>query len=223
MTGSEGERRNGFFGVIVRPRSYLNILYLLLGLPLGTLYFTVLVTGLSLGIGLMVLALIGIPILIGLWYVVHAFLQLERALAVGLVGVDVPPIDPLPTWPGGLWRHFKHFMGHAPTWKGIVYLLLWFPVGIATFTVAVTLVSTSLAMTFAPVYMWAGDDVTWGSWTFDPFWWSFLLVPVGIVLGFASLHVMNALATMCAKWTSWSIGSHEPTERPTPLTHQYAS
>ncbi len=223
MHAQEPTGRNGFFGVIIRPRSYLNLLYLLLGLPLGTLYFTVLVTGFSLGIGLMVLALIGIPILIGLWYVVHAFMQLERAMAVGMVGVDVAPVDPLPAWPGGLWRHFKHFMGHAPTWKGIGYLLLRFPAGITTFTVAVTLVSTALGMTFSPVYSWTSDDLTWGSWTFDPFWWSFLLVPVGIVLVFVSLHVMNGLATACARWTRWSVGGHEPTEKPAPTIEQQAA
>ncbi len=214
MTDDVMGGRTGFFGVITRRRSYLNLLYLLLGLPLGTLYFTVLVTGFSLGLGLMVLALIGIPILIGLWYVVNAFMQLERAAAVGLVGVDMPPVDPLPKWPGGLWQHFKDLMGHTPTWKGIVYLLLRFAVGVATFTIAVTLVATSLGMTFAPVYMWTSDDLTWGSWTFDPFWWSFLLVPVGIVLTFVSLHVMNALATVCAQWTRWSIGGTEPTDVP---------
>jgi hypothetical protein len=215
--------RSGFFGVILRPRSYLDVLYLLVGLPLGIAYFTVLVTGFSLGIGLMVVALVGIPILIGLWYVVHAFLQLERGLAVGMVGVDIPPIDPLPRWPGGLWRHFKHFMAHGPTWRGVAYLLLRFPAGVATFTIAVTLVSTSLAMTFAPVYTWTSDDVTWGSWTFDPFWWSFLLIPVGIILVFASLHVMNALATLCARWTSWSIGGHETGDLPAPNVHRFAA
>ncbi len=223
MNAQGGEGRDGFFGVIVRPRSHLNLLYLLLGLPLGTLYFTVLVTGFSLGIGLMVLALIGIPILIGLWYVVHVFMQLERAMAVGMVGVDIAPIDPPPAWPGGLWRHFKRCMGHAPTWKGIAYLLLRFPVGIATFTTAVTFIATSLAMTFAPVYTWTADDQTWGSWTFDPFWWSFLAIPVGIVLVFVSLHLMNALATVCAKWTRWSIGGHQSTELPAPTIDQIAA
>jgi len=119
--------------------------------------------------------------------------------------------------------HFKHFMGHAPTWKGIAYLLLRFPAGIATFTIAVTLVATSLAMTFAPTYAWTSDDVTWGSWTFDAFWWSFLLVPVGIALVFVSLHLMNALATACAKWTRWSIGRPQPTEPAAPTIHRYAA
>jgi hypothetical protein len=215
--------RGGFFGVIIRPRSYLSILYLLLGLPLGTLYFTVLVTGFSLGMGLMVVALVGIPILIGLWYLTHAFLLMERSLAVGMIGVDVAPIDPLPAWSGGLWRHFKRFMGHVPTWKGIGYLLLRFPVGVATFTIAVTLASTSVAMAFAPVYMWVSDDVVWGGWSFDPFWWSFLLVPVGVVLTFVSLHVMNALAAACGAWTRWSIGGEELTELPAPVSDQLAA
>lgn len=223
MNDPDERGRNGFFGVIIRPRSYLSILYLLLGLPLGTTYFTILVTGFSLGLGLMVLALIGIPILIGLWYVVQACLQLERAMAVGLVRVDIEPVDPLPAWPGGLWRHFKRFMGHVPTWKGIVYLLLRFPAGIATFTIAVTLVSTSVAMAFAPAYMWTSDDLTWGSWTFDPFWWSFLLIPVGLVLIFVSLHVMNALAVVCARWTRWSVGGHRAAELPAPTIHRHAA
>ena len=37
-----------FFGVVARSRSYRSIAYLVLGLPLGTVWFTVLVTGLSL-------------------------------------------------------------------------------------------------------------------------------------------------------------------------------
>jgi hypothetical protein len=223
MTDRTTGERAGFFSVIARPRTYLNLLYLLLGLPLGTLYFTVIVTGLSLGLGLMVVALIGIPILIGLWYVVNAFLQLERSMAVGMVGVDMPPVDPLPAWSGRLWPYFKSFMGHVPTWKGTVYLLLRFPVGIATFTIAVTLVATSLSMAFAPAYWWVSDDLTWGSWTFDPFWWSFLLVPVGFVLTFASLHLTNALATACAWWTRWSIGGRRPTELPAPTVEQLAA
>ncbi|MDX2379749.1 MAG: sensor domain-containing protein [Acidimicrobiia bacterium] len=215
--------KTGCFGVIAQPQSYLNLLYLLLGLPLGTLYFTVLVTGFSLGISLMLLALLGIPILIGLWYVVHAFMQLERAMAVGMVGASIEPVAPLPAWPGGLWTHFKNFMGHTPTWKGIGFLLLRFPAGIATFTIAVTLVSVSLAMTFAPVYMWTSDNLTWGSITFDPFWWSFLLVPIGVVLVFVSLHIMDALATVCAQWAGWSVGGHQLDEAPATTIHHHAA
>ena len=206
MDRPSNDHPGGFFGVIARPRSYLNLLYLLLGLPLGTLYFTVLVTGFALGAGLMVVALVGIPILIGLWYVVHAFMRFERSLAVGMLGELIPPVARVPRWPGGLWTHFKNLVGHRPTWRGIQYLFLRFPVGVATFTIAVTLVAVSVGMAFGPTYLWASDPVTWGSVTFDPFPWSFLLVPVGVVSVFVSLHVINAIARACGRWARWSLG-----------------
>src|SRR4030065_435704 len=45
-------------------RTYAVLAYLLLGLPLGILDFTVVVTGLSVGLG-MVVTLVGIPLLVG--------------------------------------------------------------------------------------------------------------------------------------------------------------
>lgn len=195
-----------FFGVIAKPQSYRNILYLLLGLPLGTLYFTALVTGGSVGLSMLVVALLGIPILIGLWYVIRGFMAFERGLAVGLLDVEIAPLPPAPPVTGGLWQRFKALWADRPTWLGISYLLLRFPVGVATFTVAVTLVSTSLGLAFAPTYAWTNDEQTWGSWTFDPFPWSFALIPVGIVLVFVSLHVMNAIAAACARWARASLG-----------------
>jgi len=81
-----------FFSVIANPRSYLNILYLPLGLPLGTLSFTVLVTGFSVGLSMLVVALLGIPILIGFWYVVRGLMSLERGVAIGLLDEDIASI-----------------------------------------------------------------------------------------------------------------------------------
>ncbi|MDJ0768234.1 MAG: sensor domain-containing protein [Ilumatobacter sp.] len=198
------DRSTGFFGVIAEPASYGSILYLLLGLPLGTLYFSVIVTGVSLGIGLMPLALIGIPIIIGQWYVNRAFMHIERGLAAGLLQLDIDKVPPVPAWPGGLWRHFKAVMADKVGWRGMLYLLLRFPVGVFTFSLAVTLVSTSLGMTFAPTYMWTSNDIEWFGWDVDPFPWSFALVPIGIVLTFVSLHLMNALARACGRWTQWT-------------------
>ena len=203
---SGADARTGFFGVIAKAQSYLNIVYLLLGLPLGTLYFTLLVTGFSVGVSLIVIALLGIPLLIGLWYVVRGVMVFERGLASTLLDVDMGPIPPLPSVDGGLWTRFKAFMSDGPTWRGIQFLLLRFPAGVATFTISVTAISVSVGLAFAPVYMWTSDDVTWGPWTFDPFPWSFALVPIGILLVFVSLHAMNALAAACGRWAKWSLG-----------------
>ena len=209
---ADGQAHSGASGLVpgsrvtAKAQSYLNIVYLLLGLPLGTLYFTLLVTGFSVGVSLIVIALLGIPILIGLWYVVRGVMVFERGLASTLLDIEIGPIPALPSVDGGLWSRFKAFMSDGPTWRGIQFLLLRFPAGVATFTIAVTLISVSVGLAFAPVYMWSSDDVTWGSRTFDPFPWSFALVPIGILLVFVSLHAMNALAAACGRWAKWSLG-----------------
>jgi len=201
---------NGFWVVAVKGQSYRNILYLLLGLPLGILYFTVLVTGASVGLGLLVLALVGIPLLIGLWYVIRGLMNFERGLAIVLLDVDIAPIQAAPPVSGGLWNRFVALWSDRGTWRGIQYLLFRFPAGIATFTIAVTLTATSLAMAFAPTYMWTSDNLTWADRTFDPFPWSFALVPAGIALFFVSLHVMNALAAVSGRWVRYSLGDTFP-------------
>ena len=198
-------RPTGFFRVIAEPRSYANILYLLLGLPLGVLYFTWIVTGVSLAIGLTPLMLLGIPLTIVLWYVNRAFMRIERGLAVGLLGEQIEAVEPVPPWPGGLWRHFKACIADGYGWRGMLYLLLRFPVGVFTFTLAVTLVSTSLGLAFAPTWMWTSDNIEMFGRDVDPFPWSFVCVPIGVILTFASLHLMNALAGACGRWTRWSL------------------
>ena len=196
----------GFFGVIKEPRSYRTIIFLLLGLPLGTFYFTVLVTGVSVGVSMLIVALLGIPILIGLWYVVRGFMHFERTLAMNLLEVDIAPIAPVPQSSGGLWTRFKTLMADQPTWRGFWYLLLRFVAGVATFTIAVTLIAVSLGLAFGPTFSWASDDLDWFGWTIDPFPWSFAAVPVGIVLVFVSFHVMNAVADLCGRWARASLG-----------------
>ena len=98
---------------------------------------------------------------------------------------------------------FSRVIANPQSYRNVVYLLLGlrssilllrFPAGVATFTVAITLIATSLGLAFAPTYTWTSDDFTWASRTFDPFPWSFALVPMGLLMVFASLHLMNALA-----------------------------
>ncbi|MGD0998741.1 MAG: sensor domain-containing protein, partial [Thermoleophilia bacterium] len=74
-----------FFGIVVRPQSWLNLLYLGLAFPLGLFYFVFLTVCLSVGISLVIIW-VGIFIL-GLtaacWW---AFAAFERSLADGLLG-----------------------------------------------------------------------------------------------------------------------------------------
>ena len=197
-------KKRGFFGVVAEPRSYLNIVYLLLAFPLGTFYFVFLVTGLSLGFGL-IITLVGIPILLlvlsGSW----VLCRFERQVAITLLNEDIPLSVSGPA-SGGLWSRVKALLKDRVTWTGVLYLFLKFPLGIVTFTIAVTLIAVTVGLLAAPTYMWTSDPLVWGSWSFDPFPWSWILTIIGIPMVFISLHLLNAIAVVFGRMTRVMLG-----------------
>ena len=196
--------RPGFFGAIVDPQSYLNIVYLLLALPLGILYFSFLVTGLSLGAGLLI-TLAGIPILLFVLAGSSVLCKLERVLAVRLLKLDIPT-RPGKAVSGGLWSRTKALLSDRLTWKGMLYLLFKFPIGVATFAIAVTLLALSIGFVFAPAYMWASEPLVWGGLVLSPYPWAWALTAIGIPLVFVSLRVLNAMATGLGDMTRAMLG-----------------
>lgn len=189
-----------FFGVVTRPQTYRNLAYLLLALPLGTVWFTVLVTGVSVGTSLLVLALLGIPLLLAMWYVVRAFANAERAVANGLLGTQIGLAPMAGGVSGNLWVRLRATSSERARWRELGFLLLRFPAGIATFTAAVTALTVPLAVAYAPIaarYVDEGDR-TYGAES--P--WAWLLIPAGVLGLFLALHLMNALARACARWAT---------------------
>jgi hypothetical protein len=184
--------RPGFFRAVADSQSYLNILYLLLALPLGILYFAFLVSGFSLGAGLLV-TLAGIPVLLFVLAGSSVLSRLERMLAVKLLKVDVPN-PPKFVGPKGLWQRVKARFSDRLIWRETLYLLFKFPVGVFAFTVAVTLLAVSIGFTFAPVYMWASDPLTWGGMVLSPYPWAWILMVIGIPMFFISVNLLNAVA-----------------------------
>jgi len=197
-------KRRGFFGVVIDPQSYLNIIYLLLAFPLGIFYFVFLVTGLSVGFG-MIITLLGIPILLLVLIGSRALCVFERKLTISMLNEDISPYSVLPT-SEGLWPRLKALLTNRSTWTGVFYLLLKFPVGIASFTIVVTLVSVSIGLIGAPAWAWASDPVTWFGWTFDPLPYSPLFVLLGIVSMFISLHLMNITAIASGRLARLMLG-----------------
>ena len=206
MNASRGP---GFLGSVAHRQTYFNIAYPLLGLPLGTAYFVFLVTGISVGFGLIVIG-VGFPILAlvlaGSW----AMCQFERVLAISLLNEDIPPVarqdasgqgesgDPSLSSGErlfiGAWRRLKAHLTNRLTWTGMFYLLLRFPLGIGTFTMAVTLISVTIALVGAPFYYWVGDGIDMGIWQVDKLWEALIVTLVGIPVLFISLYIMNATA-----------------------------
>jgi len=194
---------NGLFGVVTNPQSYMNIVYLLLAFPLGTFYFVFLVTGLSLGFGLSI-TLLGIPllglVLGGSW----ALCRFERGAAIAMLKVGIPAGSPR-SESKGLWSRVKALLKDGMTWTGMLYLFLKFPLGIATFTIVVTLMAVTLALLAAPIlYLYADIDLV--IWYVDTLPEAFALTLIGIVMLFISMHLMNGMAYLSGRLARASLG-----------------
>ena len=200
-----------FIGVIAEPQSYLNIIYLLLGLPLGIAYFVFLVTGVSVGFGLLVIW-VGVPILalvlLGAW----AMCRFERVLTITLLKEDIPRVARVDTSRQaesslgaeervliGAWRRLKAHLSDRLTWLGILYLLLRFPLGIGSFVMAVVLISVTGSLLGAPAYYWVDEGIDLGIWQVDVLWEAILLTLAGIPAFFATLNLLNGAAFLSGK------------------------
>ncbi len=187
-----------FFGVVRRPETWLGILFNWLAFPLGLFYFVFLVTGLSLGVGLVVVW-VGIPILLvvaGAWWLFGAF---ERLQARYLLRADVPPAPREWEHVEGIWAKLKAHFGSAATWKDLVYLLAKLPFGIVSTTLLVT--GAAMAFWFAAMPFFSVFDVPVinGTWV-PPLWFGLICLPLGVLVFFVALHVLNAWSWVCARW-----------------------
>ena len=132
-----------------RASTGLGLLHLLLSLPLGILWFTMITTLASLGLGTLV-TLVGIPVLGLLGVLILAAARLERARAGLLLAARVE--DPHRRLGGlPLGRRILARLAEPALWRDVLYLLLRLPVGILTFTLAITLVAVPLSLLTAPI------------------------------------------------------------------------
>ena len=151
---------------VVAARTWRETAYLLLDLVVGVAGFTFVVTGLSLGVGLLI-TLIGVPILVLTLLGCRGAAWLERRRA-RLLDLDLPDPRPL-DGTGSFLRRASRPLVDGVAWRSAAYLVLMLPVGIVTFTVAVTVWTTALGLLTLPIYAWSlphggpqfGDTYYW--------------------------------------------------------------
>lgn len=129
--------------------------HLLLNLPLGVLYFTVLAVGLSLGAGLLI-TLVGIPILIGMGWVVRTLADVERARLNAFLATTLraPHREPAPET--GWVARLAAIAKDPATWRDFLYLALRLPIGIVTFATMIAAWAITMALLLSPVSYWLG-------------------------------------------------------------------
>jgi hypothetical protein len=190
-----------FFGVVIEPRAWGALLYLLFTLATGIIYFTWAVTGISLSLSLLIL-IIGIPIA-GLFILsTRGLALLEGRMVEALLGIRMPHRPLFSPKDKGIWAKFKSLLTDKYTWFSMVYMLLQLPLGITYFTVFITLISMSLALVAAPIWSWAlnlpmvtnnGTQYILNGWV-TPF-----LTVAGVILFFATLHLAKVIGSLHGK------------------------
>jgi uncharacterized membrane protein len=194
---ANGKTYPGFFGVFSDPRAWGGLVFMLISLATGTLYFSWAVIGLSTSLGVMVL-IIGIPVAILFLLSFRGIAFLEGRLVEALLGERMPRrasfTDSSLPW----MERLKLLLTGKSTWLSWIYMILMLPLGIIYFTLAVTLVSLALAFIAAPVAAIFFDlpvmMIDSGEFYWElPTYLTPLLSILGIALATGTMHI--------ARWT----------------------
>jgi len=203
-----------FFSVVASGQTYLNYIYLFLAFPLGLIYFIFLVVGISVGLATIIIwvgLLILLMVIAGWWLLAG----LERVMAISLLRVDIPTMStPRSDKAQTSLEKLGAFLSNPVTWKGLVFLLAKFPLGIVSFVVLVTLTAITIVLITAPltftfiqpeVWLWGGNV-----WRIDTLGEALIGSVVGVLLFFLSLHIFNALAWVSGKFAQVMLGNPQP-------------
>jgi uncharacterized membrane protein len=198
-----------FFGVIVDPRTYGALFYMLLSFATGTVYFTVVTTGLSLSIPLLIL-IIGVPLLVLFLGLIRVLSLVEGRIVEVLLGERMPR-RPLYTQRDKGWvERIKEMFTDLRTWTAMLYFLLMMPLGIAYFTIVLVGLIVPLVFMAAPIAVWTGiadvqtdsngwlflGDAGYGITTNLQMWQLPVLLVTGFLLFFATLHLAKGIGKL---------------------------
>jgi len=217
---------NNLLAITWQSRTYLRVLYLFLAFPLGVLYFTLLAALFSIGLGTALIAGIGIAALLLAAACSYGFANLERLLALHLLGVKVGPMA-LPGPPAATYRdRFRRHVTNPVTWKSLGFLMLEFPFGVLTFSLVLILFSLCLGFLLYPLaylfdnYLYNRLGSLQGGEIFpgipinghnDPNVFAFLCLftIAGVPLLVGSLHLLNGLGLAWGRFAQLMLGVDE--------------
>lgn len=139
-----------FFGVVYDPRAWGALLYMIISMITGIVYFTWVITGLYLSIGLLIL-IIGVPVAYFFLLSYRGIALVEGRIIEGLLGVRMPR-RPIISNPNSKWRdRAKALFKDGRTWLTVLYMFIMLPLGVIYFSIAIVLFALSLDFIAAPI------------------------------------------------------------------------
>ncbi|MEV5736634.1 sensor domain-containing protein [Streptomyces sp. NPDC052292] len=152
----DGERRHRLPAALRAPveaRSWRELGYVLLGLPVAVVLFCWTVTMVSLGAGLLI-TFLGIPVLAAGLAGCRGFGVLERTRARALLRVEVADPEPLRTAKPGAFAWMGAVLKSGASWRHLLYALVQFPWAVFSFVVAVTFWTAGWSLLTYPLWFW---------------------------------------------------------------------
>lgn len=175
-------------------RTWLATTHLVLDLPVGVLWGTLVVALVAASVGLLPMALIGGALLIATLAGSQLAARAERARTRLLLGTEPPVSRPFPrTWTGWI-----RLLVDGRAWLACLYAVVLLPLGILNATVAVTGWALVLAGLTSQAWAWLlpTHDVTIGSWAVAGEPVVILTTTLAIMLGFVMPSVVRGLAAI---------------------------
>lgn len=146
----------GFVRVLRAPvegRTWREFGYLVLGLPLSLLYFSLAITGVSLGAGLLV-TFLGIPVLAGVLAMCRGFGRVERGRARAMLGLDIAEPAPVRARKRGPLAAMGALLKSGSAWRHALYCVIHLPWAVFAFTLALVFWAYGWAFLLYPVWFW---------------------------------------------------------------------
>ncbi len=210
--GSSRSTLARFFGVIVDPRAYGALVYMILALATGIFYFTWVTTGVSLSIGMMIL-IIGIPLALLFLGSVRGIAFVEAYIVKTLLGANIPVSERVKPEGNKFFAYIGFMLKDGRTWTAMLYMLLQLALGVAYFTIAVTSVALTVGFIGAPIAHYLGGEhivmnvgdaglapwMTWLETTEGTAIAMGLSVILGIFLLFVTLHIARTIGFVHSK------------------------
>ena len=209
-------------GPVVAPRTYLRALHLLAMFPLGIAYFVGLVVALAVG-GAMIWTIVGPVLLIATLFLSRWAGDAEAWVVRKVAQIELrrPPtaIEAGQSARSQVWMRLID----PTTWTGIVYLFAQFPIGIAAFVGLIVASVITGVFISAPVVIALSSAPHLHFEEVDTVREGLLLVPLGLLMFLATVHLVNIASALHASWARLMLGTRAkniptvPTEiEPTP-------
>jgi hypothetical protein len=191
-----------FLGIYDDPKAWGALLYMLISLVTGIVYFTWVVTGLSLSLSL---AIFVFGLLFAVFFAIslRGLALLEGRIVEGLLGVRMPRRSVFfqkdTTW----FNRLKTNLADKQLWLSLVYFFLQLPLGVVYFSVTVTLFAISIAFMAVPFLQSIMDFPVLSIGTaryYLPLWSTPLFLLAGFLIWTLTMHLGKLIGQLHGRY-----------------------